>query len=660
MASENIIFRIGSSMGPGGFASIQAAGSMLVGLANKIEAVVAENDKFSQAYRRLTIDISEADSATKGLIDTYAMMQMANKMQQAGVKMTETDFKNAMVAATDYAKATGGDATEAAKRLTDSISKGSTRALKEMGIDLKNTEDLSLAQAEALEKLAIRADGLTIEIETATESFYVLGNNVGTFTGLLWDSLKSMEHGDGVVGTFNSVLAEMNAELMASPEAFMNYNLSLDAVVEGVMEAGVSIVEYLIEPLIRIQELLGFTGGAMRQWVTTMRTSFEEMKSNRLAVYEIEKAIEEKKVREEKAGRKQRQFTGLGKGSRGKGKGKGEGEGFGEQSELDDAMVFNDLAAEGAEAPDYSEWGPDSEMQDAQTFDSMAKDLEVMHEKIEATIELEDLEKQTAQARANRAVERQYRYDQLMEQEMMLEDMRLDAALRREEEELQRLFVLEESINLSQQWADAWNSAMGKVSAGGLAATGVMDVMHASVAAGVNAAIKGQQSFAEGLRQAVVQVGSAIAIEAGFNAALQVAFAMADFARPFGTGAAEGALHMASAAQFLATAVIAGGAAGIAHAAAPSGASAPSGSPGSGPGSAYEGGGSSSVGSAPSYRGGDQQEVNVSIELKDGEEGLFRAVVNQSNQASQDGDNESAFATKSDAGKILRYAQTKR
>ncbi len=635
MASENIIFRIGSALGPGGFASIQAAGQMLVGLANKIEAVVAENDKFSQAYRRLTIDISEADSATKGLIDTYAMMQMANKMQQAGVKMTETDFKNAMVAATDYAKATGGDATEAAKRLTDSISKGSTRALKEMGIDLKNTEDLALAQAEALEKLAIRADGLTIEIETATESFYVLGNNVGTFTGLLWDSLKSMEHGDGVVGTFNSVLAEMNAELMASPDAFLNYNLSLDAVVEGVMEAGVSLVEYLIEPLIRVQELLGFTGGAMRQWVDTMRTSFDEMKSNRLAVYEIEKAIEEKKVREEKAGRKQRQFTGLGKGKKGKGKGKGGG--WGEQSELDDAMVFNDLAAEGAEAPDYSEWGPDSEMQDAQTFDSMAKDLEVMHEKIEATIELEDLEKQTAQARANRAVERQYRYDQLMEQELMLEDMRLDAALRREEEELQRLFVLEESINLSQQWADAWNSAMNKVSAGGLAATGVMDVMHAAVAAGVNAAIKGQQSFAEGLRQAVVQVGSAIAIEAGFNAALQVAFAMADFARPFGTGAAEGALHMASAAQFLATAVIAGGSAAIAHAAAPSSASAPSGSPGSGPGSAYEGSGGSSVGSAPSYSGGGQQEVNVTIELKDGEEGLFRAVRRENERSSQEG-----------------------
>jgi hypothetical protein len=214
------VLEVVAKKGVGGFADLQALGQILVGLASKVKDAVVEADKFNQVLRNVTIDIGPADKATKGLIDTFELMRSANKFTAAGMEMTADQFKIVSVAATDFAQKTGIDATESMKRLTESISKGSSRALKELGIDLEESEDQVLAQAEAMDKLTEKYGDATVEIETLSEAMYSVKNNFETTTSLMSSQLDMLVGGDGLVDAIAQMSdgwAKFNTAMMDSP-----------------------------------------------------------------------------------------------------------------------------------------------------------------------------------------------------------------------------------------------------------------------------------------------------------------------------------------------------------------------------------------------------------------------------------------------------------
>ncbi|MBU1082497.1 MAG: hypothetical protein KKB59_18570, partial [Spirochaetes bacterium] len=106
-------------------------------------------------------------------------------------------------------------ATDRVVKLTDAITKGQTRALKEYGIDLENTEDLLLAQNEAMEKVIKRAAGLTVELDTLTKQTFALNNNWETFLGLVLGSVGT----SGPIGLFNDLLSESNDIMMLAQDS---------------------------------------------------------------------------------------------------------------------------------------------------------------------------------------------------------------------------------------------------------------------------------------------------------------------------------------------------------------------------------------------------------------------------------------------------------
>ena len=223
-----IIMSLSSSMGPGGLASLQAGVQMIGALSRKVTGAIKDLDKFAQVHSHLAGPIGEADAATKALIDTMSLMVQRNKFHMAQMDITERTYRNIAVAATRMAQTTGVDATAAFEKLVKSITMGSSRALKEYGIDLDETEDLLKAQAEAVEKINALFDDQTIEIENTTEALYALGNNWGTFTGLMWakaiPSNKTMfEYLTGI----NSAMTELNAELDQSPDAWGTFTDAL-------------------------------------------------------------------------------------------------------------------------------------------------------------------------------------------------------------------------------------------------------------------------------------------------------------------------------------------------------------------------------------------------------------------------------------------------
>lgn len=201
-ATAGVILSIGSKFGPGGLASLQAGIQMIGQLAGALRGVFDEAWKYDDMVRQLQVDISMADKATKGLIDTTELVRGAMKFQAAQMKISEKQLRDIAVAAEDMSGKLGTDATEEFNKLTDAITKGQTRALKQYGLDLENTSDLLAAQAEGLQKVTDLGSQLTTEYENLGDRLYALDNSLGTLRNTALASIETWEGFNEVVEAF--------------------------------------------------------------------------------------------------------------------------------------------------------------------------------------------------------------------------------------------------------------------------------------------------------------------------------------------------------------------------------------------------------------------------------------------------------------------------
>ena len=145
-------------------AGIQAAITGLVNLGSAVKDRVEDLQKFSQVWSRLEVDVTKADSAAAGLIDTFEIMRAANKFQQADLEITDQQLANLTKATAAYAKATGEDATQSFIRFSTAIVNGSARGLKPLGIQMKTGGDQAKNFQEAMDALEKKTQGVKFGI----------------------------------------------------------------------------------------------------------------------------------------------------------------------------------------------------------------------------------------------------------------------------------------------------------------------------------------------------------------------------------------------------------------------------------------------------------------------------------------------------------------
>jgi hypothetical protein len=283
---SNIIFRIGSKLGPGGFASLKAGIDMLGSMLKNVKDNIKELDQFAQAWQRANKQaVLMADTAAAGLIDTGAIIKQHNALMRSGVKLTDEQFKTIAVRTVELAQATGEDATAAFERLTKSIQTGSTRALREYGVDLKTSGTLTDRQNEAVKQLTKGFEGMTVSAETTSERLFALENNLGTFQGLLWDATASNETFANALDSINGALGEFNTMLAESPQAMNEFILSAENLKAVFSEVGNVIVESVMSPFVEIEkwinEKMGITGaGVLEQWVQELQRTYADISRN--------------------------------------------------------------------------------------------------------------------------------------------------------------------------------------------------------------------------------------------------------------------------------------------------------------------------------------------------------------------------------------------
>jgi len=186
---SNIIFRIGTKFGPGGFASLKSAGQTIAWVADQLigfgkAAIESYNEmqRFGQVYRALQIDITAADKASKSLIDTMTLMTQTNKMTATQMGLTSEMLKDITVMTTKFAQTTGQDATEVFKNFTQALLSGSTEVFRPYGIVVEGVTGILNVQKEVMKQVTERARDLNVQIETGREYFFKLGNTIDSLS----------------------------------------------------------------------------------------------------------------------------------------------------------------------------------------------------------------------------------------------------------------------------------------------------------------------------------------------------------------------------------------------------------------------------------------------------------------------------------------------
>jgi len=234
MVSSAILFAInttGSGKAKLAFAAV-AAGVFLIG--RKLNAARKEAEQFHDTFSRLTQEQRDAvrvmERVTKGLVDTKQEMDSVVKITEAQMKATPELMSAIGRLATDVGQKLGEGPegiTTRVKKLTDAIAKGQSRALKEYGIDLIETEDLLEAQAEAYDKVIARAEGVTVSISNLSEQQFALTNNFETFVGLFVGGTSPI----GILANLNDEFSRMNDSMMDANDATADVSFSMEGMV---------------------------------------------------------------------------------------------------------------------------------------------------------------------------------------------------------------------------------------------------------------------------------------------------------------------------------------------------------------------------------------------------------------------------------------------
>ena len=231
MVRSGILFAINTTGGNKAKLKMLAVAGGIYLVARRLNNARLNAEKFADSWVRLTAEqkklVQSMERTAQGLIDTNAEVLSVHKITEAGMTANSELMDALALVAIDRAKKMGEGAAGATTRvvaLTNAITKGQTRALKEYGIELDATESLVDAQAEGMEKVIIRAKGLTASIQTLTEQTYALNNNWETFQGLFFGRASPI----ALLGEMNEGFDLMNDSLMDANDGSMDVMLSMD------------------------------------------------------------------------------------------------------------------------------------------------------------------------------------------------------------------------------------------------------------------------------------------------------------------------------------------------------------------------------------------------------------------------------------------------
>jgi hypothetical protein len=565
--SANILLSIGSKLGPGGFASLQAGIQMIGALSSSVTNAVRELDQFKVIMDQVDMSmIKMADSAAAGQIDTTRLMSSLSQINLIAphLKITGEQFSALAARAAEFGIATGQSADIMFDRMLMGLLRAEAEGLKPFGIKLEQTTNFAKAQKEALDKLTDGYIGFENELQTNSQRITALSNNWGTFTSALWAATGSIPGVSSVLDAMNETLGETAAALASNTNAVNDYVFSLK---------NLSKLYLFISSI-----FMGNTAQAGLEFLSFVKKGVQDKNLAEAIKAELEgKRKTGKPIKGTQPGTpftttEEMTFTSAGgydeytyqlllAG------GATEKEAYQAAASAKGAQGFR-IGAEGDYLGADQKYAGDQERVDLlmEELSAQEEKLRIFNDQYYVQQMMDEIQEAELYSMREQEVERSAMLelmDQEEYQEQRLAAMRQDALLASKERILQAQFELEQQINFASEFKYAWQDAFDGVSAGSLAASGAVGILRKSWSSVITSAIEGSNSIGEGIRRAVQMVATEIAIEAGLRALLSAGYAIFHYAKKDYSTAA---FYTAAAIEFGVIAGIAGAAAGTAAA----------------------------------------------------------------------------------------------
>jgi hypothetical protein len=629
---------------------------MLSGMIRTVKDLTDKFDRIRVAMDRVDMSmVNYADDAAKGQISTESLVRQLNMLNQAApkLKITQEQFGIISARAAEFADATDapGGATAVFERMTNGIARAESEALKPFGIKLKENIDMTKTQTQAVDALTKGHEDFEYTIKSNGQRMNRLSNNLSTFSQAIWNVTGELPGMSTALDNLNFILGETNRAITETAQSVRDWAFSF----EQLRDIAVPVLQLISGAMTGNMSLASLSVGSSISKLITRGINDPDL---RKAVEAELKAREEKKYGVPVAPMR----AGAGGGPTPVDLSGGIGLGFG--AEYWAKALQLEITPENADWLESFSRRMGSMALKSFQFHTNAKELgflEGMSGKIEMPsfdrgmafssagssvdqrLAEADAERKIVEAKERRlelvtdefeimrqvkeindeeliqmqevSVLRRARLELVSTeryQEERLREMREEDNISRIERQIQLQFEREQALDFAMNFADTWNIAFENISAGALAANGVLGIMKGTWSAIVTAAIEGHNSIGEAIANTIKAIGIQIAIEAGLNALISAGYAVYYAMKKDYTAAAKAGT---AAGLFAATAVVAGVAAASASAFGKSASSIKKTSiptSVSGSGSSY-GGGYSGAG----YGIASQDKVEVVIRLSD-------------------------------------------
>jgi len=668
MASvADFILRIGSSFGPGGLSSVKAAWDMLSGMVRTATDLTEHFDRMRVAMERVDMGmVNYADDAANGQVSTESLVKQLNMLNQSApkLKLTQEQFGIMAARAAEFAEATGAEegATAVFERMTNGIARAESEALKPFGIKLKENIDMTKTQKQAVDALTKGFEDFEYTLKSNGQRMNQLSNNWGTFVQAIYNATGELPGVGTAIDAINSSLGETVKALTESTNAtrawafeWTNFSSIVAATLStitgdstyyaktmlGLLNKGLSDkdLKKAVEAELAAKEEgkygvpvapmraggggptpVDLSGGiglgfGAEYWAKALQTEITPENADWLESFARRMGSMGLQSFQFKTSAKELGFL----------------KGMGGQIEMpsfDRGMAFSSAGSSVDQR--LAEADAERKIVEAKErrLELVTDEFEIMRQVKEINDEeLIQMQESSVQRRARLELVSTERY-----QEERLREMREEDNISRIERQIQLQFEREQALDFAMNFSDTWNRAFENISAGALAANGVLGIMKGTWSAIVTAAIEGHNSIGEAIANTIKAIGIQIAIEAGLNALIAAGYAIYSAAKKDYTAAAK---YGVAAGMFTAVAAVAGVAAATASA---FGKSASSVQRTPIPASVSSGSGYSSYAGSSSY-GTSQDRVEVVIRFADDAGTQMFQIVKQGNRmASRAGD----------------------
>jgi hypothetical protein len=274
-ANGNILLTLKAKAESGSFQDLAAFGGFIKEIGKFLLDAVGEAEEFSKQLEHLKVDISGADKATKGLVDTTQLMANANKLSAAGLSVTAKEYEslNKFVVAT--AQSMGKDATQATTQFMRALATGRTTTLKEFGIDVKAGKTNLETFGKVMNVVTERSKNMEVRIERTSDRIFIFKNHAGTAAGQLWKMAGNIEIVDVALNKLNKTMGEFSKALAETEDVGANLGDFFISMLEDLLKGMKVAADFITKNdrfkyvLTAVGPLLGPAGLALSALVNT-------------------------------------------------------------------------------------------------------------------------------------------------------------------------------------------------------------------------------------------------------------------------------------------------------------------------------------------------------------------------------------------------------